>query len=224
MAVKIHIVDGVEIQTTYYGGPWTPQVEAQAAAEARARGLTRMGCSSCGGGVKWMAEGSCPPSVAVGSTRTLNAIIPTGKEGQPPYSYSWGIVRPDNQVDTLSGPNPSYTFTMAGQYIINLTATDSCSTPQTCTSSCVTQAEGAAQRYSCSGAPNYQCTADPNGPYADLASCQAACVAPAQRYRCSGAPNYQCTADPNGPYADLASCQAACQPTCQPFSCSAKLL
>lgn len=66
-------------------------------------------------------------------------------------------------------------------------------------------------KYACSGAPNYQCVQDPNGPYNSLTECQAACVAPGTKYACSGAPNYQCAQDPNGPYSSLAECQTVCK-------------
>jgi subtilisin len=75
-------------------------------------------------------------------------------------------------------------------------------------------------RYSCSGAPNYQCIQDPNGPYTSLAECQAACTAPGTRYRCTGTPNYQCVQDPSGPYNSLAECQAACQAPVIKYRCS----
>lgn len=35
-----------------------------------------------------------------------------------------------------------------------------------------------APKYKCTGAPNYQCVEDPNGPYSSLEACQSACLAP----------------------------------------------
>ena len=75
-------------------------------------------------------------------------------------------------------------------------------------------------KYKCSGSPNYQCVADPNGQYNSLAECQAACKPTPTKYKCSGSPNYQCVADPNGQYNSLAECQAACKPTPTKYKCS----
>ena len=71
------------------------------------------------------------------------------------------------------------------------------------------------KKYMCTGAPNYQCVEDPNGPYNSLEECQTACKAQAKKYMCTGAPNYQCVEDPNGPYNSLAECQTACKPAPQ---------
>ena len=75
------------------------------------------------------------------------------------------------------------------------------------------------KRYKCSGAPDYQCTEDPNGQYYSLAECQVACVQQ-KKYRCTGSPDYQCIEDPNGPYNSLAECQTACQAPGKKYRCS----
>lgn len=77
------------------------------------------------------------------------------------------------------------------------------------------------KKYKCSGAPDYQCIEDPNGPYDSLSACQAACTpAPTKKYSCTGAPNYACIEDPNGTYDSLEACQAACKAPAKRYSCS----
>lgn len=66
------------------------------------------------------------------------------------------------------------------------------------------------KRYKCTGAPDYQCVEDPNGPYIGIDACLAVCKPP--RYRCTGAPDYKCVEDLNGPYASLDECLVACKP------------
>lgn len=170
MANRVVTVDGQPFQIEYQG-QWSPEVESQVVAMARA---TNMGCSSCGG-ARVMAAGSCPAEVVRGSTHALSG---TGSGGQTPYSFAWVITRPDYKVDSLVGSNPNYTFSLLGNYTISMTVTDSCSTPQTCTSSCVTKSVEAVRKYRCTGAPDYACVEDPSGPYSSVEACRADCVAP----------------------------------------------
>lgn len=76
------------------------------------------------------------------------------------------------------------------------------------------------KKYACSGAPDFQCIEDPNGPFDSLAACQAACQGPQKKYRCSGTPDFQCIEDPNGPYDNLAACQAACKSPTVKYRCT----
>lgn len=66
------------------------------------------------------------------------------------------------------------------------------------------------KKYACSGAPNYQCTEDPNGIYNSIEECQAACqeTPPTKKYSCN---NGTCVEDPNGNFPDLPTCQAVCK-------------
>lgn len=65
--------------------------------------------------------------------------------------------------------------------------------------------------YTCSGAPDYICSEDPNGEYDTLEACLAACIAPpVTKYHCTGAPNYECVEAEDGEYETLEECQTAC--------------
>lgn len=69
------------------------------------------------------------------------------------------------------------------------------------------------KRYKCTGAPDYQCVEDPNGPYGSLEECQSKCkpIPPEEKkYKCRPAIVYRCVEHKHGKYT-LEECQKICE-------------
>lgn len=125
MNEKIITLNGTEyIVKTDNGQSLTPELLTNVKNQL----MVRMGITSKSElNIVKLGTPTCPSSIPVNTVGTLTASV---TQGTAPFTYTWTITKPGGGTDSLpnsAGPH-SYTFSLTGQYGINLTVVDNCPT------------------------------------------------------------------------------------------------